>query len=96
MELSGIDRSELVQSSPRGVDKSMLSPGISSVSAFSQCCSVSLRLLDLVCRAYMRALVTCCTALTGCPFKSHEAQKIQASQRFIYHGSGAGVTIERF
>ena len=33
----------------------------------------------------MRALVTCCTALTGFPFKSHESQKIQSSQRFIYH-----------
>ena len=32
----------------------------------------------------MRALVTCCTALTGCPFKSFESQKIQSSQRFIY------------
>ena len=43
----------------------------------------------------MRALVTCCIALTGCPFKSYESQKIQSSQRFTYHGSGAGVTIER-
>ena len=33
----------------------------------------------------MRAMVTCCTALTGCPFKSYESQKIQSSQRFIYH-----------
>ena len=32
----------------------------------------------------MRALVTCCTALTGCPFKSQESPKIQSSQRFIY------------
>ena len=36
----------------------------------------------------MRALVTCCTALTGCLLKSYESQKIQSSQRFIYHGSG--------
>ena len=34
---------------------------------------------------------TCCTAPTGCPFKSYESQKIQSSQRFMYHGSGAGV-----
>ena len=32
----------------------------------------------------MRALVTCCTALTCCPFKSYESQKIQSYQRFIY------------
>ena len=43
--------------------------------------------LDLVCRAYMRALVTCCTALTGCLFKSDESQKIQSSQRFIHQMS---------
>ena len=42
----------------------------------------------------MRALITCCTALTGCLLKSYQSQKIQSSQRFIYHGSGAGVTIE--
>ena len=33
----------------------------------------------------MRALVTCCTALTGCPFESCESQKIRSSQRFIFH-----------
>ena len=43
----------------------------------------------------MRALVTCCTALTGCPFKSYESQKIESSQRFICHGGGAGVAVER-
>ena len=43
----------------------------------------------------MRALVTCCTALTGCPFKSYESQKTRSSRRFIYHGSGAGVTVKR-
>ena len=43
----------------------------------------------------MRVLVTRCTALTGCPFRSNESQKIQSSQRFICHGSGAGVTIKR-
>ena len=48
-----------------------------------------------MCRAYTRALVTYCTALTGCPFKSCESQKIQSSQRFIHHGGGADVTIER-
>ena len=36
VELSGIGRSEMVRSIPRGVDKSMLS-GPSVVSAFSQC-----------------------------------------------------------
>ena len=36
---------------------------------------------------------TCATRLLRlkCPFKSFESQKIQSSQRFTYHGSGAGV-----
>ena len=33
----------------------------------------------------MRALITCCTALTGWLLKSNESQKIRSSQRFIYH-----------
>ena len=49
----------------------------------------------VVCGGHKRVLVTCCTALTGCPFKSCWSQKIQSSQRFVY-GSGADVTIERF
>ena len=49
MELSRIDRSEMVQSIPRGVDKSMLSSGPSLVSAFSQCYPVSLRCLLTLC-----------------------------------------------
>ena len=35
----------------------------------------------------MRAMITCCTAMTGCLLKSYESQKIPSSQRFIYHGS---------
>ena len=59
MGLSGIDRSEMVQSIPRGVDKSMQSSGPSFVSAFSQCYLVHIRCLLTLCveRAYMRALV---------------------------------------
>ena len=34
----------------------------------------------------MRALVTCCTALTGCPFKSYESQKIQSASCFFREG----------
>ena len=59
----------------------------------SQCYLVSLRCKLTLCAPYMRALVTCCTVLSGCPFKSHESQMIQSSQSFIYQGSGAGVTI---
>ena len=33
----------------------------------------------------MRALVSCYKALSGCPFKSYESQKIQSSQRFMCH-----------
>ena len=39
----------------------------------------------------MCALVTCCTALTGCPFKSNESQKIQSSQRFFFQVQRARV-----
>ena len=61
----------------------MLSSG-PCVSVFSRCFSrQSSLLLELVRRVYMRALVTCCTALTGCPFKSFESQKIQSSERFF-------------
>ena len=48
--------------------------------------------LDEFFRIWMKVSV----ALTGCPFKSCWSQKIQSSQRFVCHGSGADVTIERF
>ena len=76
-----------------------MNPLLSSGPSFLCFQSVLIRqsslLLDLVCGAYMRALVACYTALTGCRLKSDESQKIRSSQRFIYHGSGAGVTVKR-